>query len=194
MNIFSCDRDPVIAAQSLPDKHVCKMCIENAQMLAVALGDEYGLGWGYIRKKDGTNYKTKGFRNHPSSVWVRSSYANLAWTIVHGLALCDEYTYRYGKIHAATTAHCDAKLLFEHNSKEKLDIQESVQSFARAMPDYLKQDASITDVEAYRKYLVLEKPWAKWKVEDRKPTWWNTELYEDEHHGVSRALQTEREV
>lgn len=51
MNLFAVDYDPVKAAQALPDKHVVKMCIENAQMLAVALGDLHGLGWGEIRKK-----------------------------------------------------------------------------------------------------------------------------------------------
>ena len=87
MNLFACDDHPVKAAQVLPDKHVVKMCIENAQMLAVALGDLHGLGWGEIRKKDGTFYSQRAHYNHPSTVWVRSSYANLAWTIVHGLSL-----------------------------------------------------------------------------------------------------------
>ena len=195
MNIFACDRNPIVAAQSLPDKHVVKMCIENAQMLAVAFGGEYGNGWGNIRKKDGTFYKTKGFRNHPSSVWVRSSHANLAWTIAHGMALCTEYTHRYGKVHGAQQAHEDAALLFAEHGGNWIYQWPEVEGFARAMPDYIKQDTTISDVDAYRKYLVLEKPWAKWKIEDRKPTWWNTELYTDAvNHGVPRALQDGREI
>ena len=173
MNLFACDPHPVKAAQALPDKHVVKMCIENAQMLAVALGDLHGLGWGEIRKKDGTFYSQRSHFNHPSTVWVRSSYANLAWTIVHGLALCSEYMYRYNKVHAAVIAHLDAKELFHANVPFGLDSWTLHTPFSRAMPEYLKFDENISDVNAYRIYLVNHKPWASWKVEDRKPAWWD---------------------
>ena len=173
MNLFACHDHPVKAAQALPDKHVVKMCIENAQMLAVALGDLHGLGWGEIRKKDGSYYSQRAHYNHPSTVWVRSSYANLAWTIVHGLALCSEYMYRYGKIHASVIAHLDAKKLFHQNTDLGLDIFSLHTPFARAMPEEIKFDESIDDVTAYRLYLVNHKPWATWKVEDRRPSWWS---------------------
>lgn len=188
MNLFACDSNPVKAAQALPDKHVVKMCIENAQMLAVALGDQHGLDFGQIRKKDGTFYSQRAHYNHPSTVWVRSSYANLAWTIVHGLALCSEYMYRYGKIHASVIAHLDAKALFRKHCWAELDLWTLHTSFARAMPEYLKFDDSITDIEAYRRYLVFHKPWAGWKVDDRKPTWWNPSLYPNVDHELSRAV------
>ena len=171
MNLFACDQHPVRAAQCLPDKHVVKMCIENAQMLAVALGPLHGLGWGSIRKKDGFPYSERSHFNHPSTVWVRSSSANLAWTIVHGLALCSEYMYRYDKIHASVIAHLDAKRLFTENVGS-LSLWRDVESFARAMPQEIKDDTTISDVVAYRKYLVNHKPWAAWKIESRRPGWW----------------------
>ena len=192
MNLFACEEHPVKAAQALPDKHVVKMCIENAQMLAVALGDLHGLGWGEIRKKDGTFYSQRSHFNHPSTVWVRSSYANLAWTIVHGLALCSEYMYRYNKVHAAVIAHLDAKELFHANVPFGLDSWTLHTPFARAMPEYLKFDENVSDVNAYRMYLVNHKPWASWKVEDRKPTWWDQSVtspilpYVD--HSVQRTV------
>ena len=192
MNLFACEEHPVKAAQALPDKHVVKMCIENAQMLAVALGDLHGLGWGEIRKKDGTFYSQRSHFNHPSTVWVRSSYANLAWTIVHGLALCSEYMYRYSKVHAAVIAHLDAKELFHANVPFGLDSWTLHTPFARAMPEYLKFDENVSDVNAYRMYLVNHKPWASWKVEDRKPTWWDQSVtspilpYVD--HSVQRTV------
>jgi hypothetical protein len=172
MNLFACESHPVKAAQALPDKHVVKMCIENAQMLAVALGELHGLGWGQIRKKDGTFYSQRAHFNHPSTKWVRSSYANLAWTIVHGLALCSEYTHRYGKVHASVIAHLDAKDLFHRHTDWDLSIYSTVTSFARAMPEELKFDETVSDVEAYRLYLVNYKTWATWKIESRKPEWW----------------------
>lgn len=176
MNLFACDQDPVRAAQCLPDKHVVKMCIENAQMLAVALGDLHGYGWGQIRKKDGTFYSQRAHFNHPSTKWVRETHANLAWAIVHGLALCHEYTHRYGKTHASVIAHLDAMRLF-HENAGKLSMYTDAADFARAMPEEIKFDDSISSIEAYRKYLSLHKPWAVWKMEDRKPTWWDPSLY-----------------
>jgi hypothetical protein len=188
MNLFACDSNPVRAAQCLPDKHVVKMCIENAQMLAVALGDMHGLGWGQIRKKDGSFYSQRAHYNHPSTKWVRASHANLAWAIVHGLALCAEYTHRYGKIHASVIAHLDAKRLFHENAGPLSIWCEVGETFARAMPEELKTDDSITDVEAYRRYLTLHKPWAVWKYEDRKPTWWTPSLYADVDHRIQRTI------
>ena len=195
MNLFACDQHPVRAAQCLPDKHVVKMCIENAQMLAVALGPQHGLGWGSIRKKDGFPYSERSHFNHPSTVWVRSSYANLAWTIVHGLALCSEYTYRYGKTHAAIIAHYDAKVLFHRYTDGHLSIWQTVDSFARAMPQEIKDDTTISDVVAYRKYLVNHKPWAAWKIESRRPSWWPkpiTSPIVNVDHSVQRSLQSQR--
>jgi len=193
MNLFACDQNPVTAAQALPDKHVVKMCIENAQMLAVALGELHGLGWGEIRKKDGSYYSQRAHFNHPSTVWVRSSYANLAWTIVHGLALCSEYMYRYNKIHASVIAHLDARDLFHKHSDLPLSIWTSVDAFARAMPEELKFNESIDDITAYRLYLANHKPWASWKFEDRKPTWWSQSITSptlDVDHSLQRALQS----
>ena len=181
MNLFACYENPIEAAQCLPDKHVCKMCVENAQMLAVAVGSLHGFGWGTIRKKDGTAYSQKAHFNHPSTKWVRASYENLAWAISHGLGLCAEFEHRYGKPHASQTAHFDALELFVKHSPVSIDKWTSHQPFARAMAyDDIKFDETISDVEAYRKYLTLHKPWASWqRDESRKPTWWNPSLYDE---------------
>ena len=37
--------------------------------------------------------------NHPSAIWVRQSPENYLWLANMLLALCEEYTYRYGKTH-----------------------------------------------------------------------------------------------
>lgn len=190
MNLFACHEHPVEAAKCLPDKHVCKMCIENAQMLAVAVGSLHGLGWGTIRKKDGTSYSEKAHFNHPSTIWVRATHANLAWAITHGLALCDEFEHRYGKPHASKVAHLDALALFEKNSSVSIDSWSDHERFARAMafPE-IKFDESIDDITAYRKYLTLHKPWASWaRDESRKPTWWNPSLYTNVDYSLQRAI------
>ena len=178
MNLFACYDDPTKAAQCLPDKHVVKMCVENAQMLAVAMGSLHGLGYGNLRKKDGTFYSERAHYNHPSTVWVRQTPANLAWAIVHGLALCAEYMHRYGKIHSSVIAHLDAARLYKDKVGTLSQFSEHA-PFERAMPEDIKFDKSITNVEAYRKYLTLHKPWAVWRNESRKPTWWNPSFYKE---------------
>ena len=37
--------------------------------------------------------------NHPCARWARQSRANYAWLCELGVALCDEYTLRYGRVH-----------------------------------------------------------------------------------------------
>ena len=86
MNIFVLDLDPVKAARYQCNKHVVKMVLETAQLLCAPF--EPGVA----------PYKRSHF-NHPSSIWTRSSLSNYHWLIVHGMALCDEYEYRYSKIH-----------------------------------------------------------------------------------------------
>jgi hypothetical protein len=96
--------------------------------------------------------------------------------------------HRYGKIHASVIAHLDAKALFHRHTDWQLDVYSLHTPFARAMPEYLKFDEGITDIEAYRRYLVFHKPWAGWKVEDRKPTWWDSSLYPNVDHELSRTV------
>ena len=127
MNIFVTDRDPVKSAQCLPDKHVVKMPLESCQMLAIVASKEWGHGFGKLPKIDGTSYLTEkgAFRNHPCTIWAQENYR---WLIEHGLALCYEYTHRYGKIHS-----CQHTL--EHADKIFPQSHGEVTPFARAMPD-----------------------------------------------------------
>jgi hypothetical protein len=171
MNLFACDRHPAIAARCLPSKLVVKMPLETCQMLAANLGP-LGLDWGSIRKKDGSSYGHRGFINHPCTTWGRTSPVNLAWMIAHGLGLAAEYQRRYGRQHATVTALRDAHQLFRQNTGLTLAAWRSVRSFARAMPDELRYDTSISDVEAYRRYL-RTKTYAEWRRRsEAQPAWW----------------------
>lgn len=92
MNIFFLDWDAKIAAQYHCDKHVVKMILECAQLL-------YCAHW--ILTPSGVPdfaYK-KTHPNHPCSIWVRESIENYEWLCNLAIALCEEYTFRYGKIH-----------------------------------------------------------------------------------------------
>ena len=173
MNIFVTSESPVLSAQVLPDKHVVKMPLECCQMLSIVASSKWGHDFGDLPRLDGTPYKTdKGaFRNHPCTIWANSFVMNWRWLIEHGLALCGEYTHRYGKVHS-----CEHTLL--HASKifpcgDPTGRSSTHTPFVRAMPDEFKLDDTITTIDAYKMY-ISSKPWVSanyLRVPDRKPAW-----------------------
>ena len=174
MNIFVIDPDPTAAAQRLPDKHVTKMILESAQMLSLVFSDHYW-GIGEVMKVDGTPFKTaKGaFKNHPCTIWAAASINNCAWLIQHALGLCDEFNLRYGHPHNLTKSLLETKDLFHRMTGEDITCFNQVVKFARAMPEDLKFDDTISDVEAYHRYLNT-KEWVYYnylRKPERRPAW-----------------------
>ena len=168
MNIFVTDPSPIKSAQCLPDKHVVKMPLETCQMLAIVCSDKWGHGYGVLHKKDGTPYKTdKGaFRNHPCTVWANESIAHMWWLLAHGMALCEEYTHRFDKVHS-----CEKPIL-EAGSMIPFTMDRP-KSFTRAMPDVYKHNPSISTFTAYKNY-IRSKSWVAsnyLRDPSRKP-WW----------------------
>lgn len=113
MNIFILDNDPYLAARMQCDKHICKMIVESAQMLSTA----HRMLDGTVETRPSKSGKRmiKYYRHpdeslentlyravhhhHPCTVWTMKNSNNYMWHYDHFLALCREYTYRYGKIH-----------------------------------------------------------------------------------------------
>ena len=165
MNIFVTDPSAVKSAQVLPDKHIVKMPLETCQMLSIVASEKWGHSFGTLPKLDGTPYKTdKGaFRNHPCTIWAQDNYT---WLILHGLALCAEYTHRYSKVHSCQPTIEYAKMIFP-------DWLPQPKSFTRAMPDEFKYDTSIDTFTAYKNY-ISSKPWVAsnyLRDPSRKPHW-----------------------
>ncbi|MDP6772394.1 MAG: hypothetical protein QF704_16935, partial [Anaerolineales bacterium] len=108
---------------------------------------------------DNTLYKAT-HRNHPSAVWVRESKANYEYLHKLFSALCNEYTWRYGKIHK--TEQKLRKLLYwppRHIAEGKFTQP------PQAMPNDVKHEDSIT---AYRNYYKVHKDHlAKWTDRQR---------------------------
>lgn len=174
MNIFAVDRDPIVAARLLPDRHVTKMILESAQMLSIVFSDHYW-GIGEVMKIDGTPFKTaKGaFKKHPCTIWAASSINNCAWLIQHACGLSEEFRKRYDKFHGLHKSILSCKKLFHSETGEAITIHSMVSGFARAMPDKFKYNTSIDDVEAYRQY-VNSKPWVYYnylRKPERRPSW-----------------------
>lgn len=176
MNIFHLDNCPIKAAKMHHDKHVVKMILETAQMLSSA--HRFLDGELYIDRTANTGRKVKRWQlpdsredilykathiNHPSTVWTRNSAANYHWLYVHFVALCEEYTHRYGKIHATETKLREA-LFDAPKNIENIGLTE----FAQAMPDQYK-DAD--PVKGYHKYYIAEKKSQSKYTNREAPVW-----------------------
>lgn len=155
VNIFVLDRDPRVAAQMACDQHVVKMASETAQILSTAC-HLHGVKVGYRPSHAG----------HPCTLWAKTSKANFRWTLVHGFALCREYTYRYGKTHAsqAVIAEIDA-------ARDQVAFDQLARTpFVQVMPSYLHEDNAVV---AYRNfYLDSKSRFARWRKNRPPPDWW----------------------
>ena len=110
MNIFYLDTDPTKAAIMHNNKHCVKMILESAQMLCTThrhldqfytpneKGDYEFTRIGIMKDNESVVYKTAHL-NHPSTIWVRETSEHYNYLYNLFVALCDEYTYRYGKVH-----------------------------------------------------------------------------------------------
>ena len=92
MNIFYLHPNPQTAARMHCDKHCVKMILEYAQLLSTA-----------HRVLDGDDanpnlYKI-AHKNHPSTIWTRSSKQHYKWLFRWFRKLNIEYGIRYGKVH-----------------------------------------------------------------------------------------------
>ena len=178
MNIFVTDPCPIQSARNLPDKHIVKMPLETCQMLAIIYSDWY-YGVGKLYKQDGTPYRTAhgAFRNHPCTQWAAANQYNLAWLITHGLALCEEYTERYGKVHTCYNVLIQAGDIYNDCFDELWsEAYHKVTEFTRAMPEDIKYDTTIDTIEAYKRYLNT-KPWLATnylRIPSRKPSFITT--------------------
>ena len=94
MNIFFLDYDVKKCAMYHVNKHSTKMCVEYAQLLCSA----HHVTTQYPTSTPQVPYKLS-HKNHPCSIWTRESLTNYLYLCELGLALCEEYTYRYGKRH-----------------------------------------------------------------------------------------------
>lgn len=89
--------------------------------------------------------------NHPSAIWVRQSENNYRWLYEHFKALCEEYTYRYGKIHRTEEKMSNVLCLIPANIPYNVDFTPP----PLCMPDDCKVIGD--NVESYRNYYNIHK-------------------------------------
>jgi len=91
MNLFFLSIDPRQCAIEHCDKHCVKMILEMTQMLYTAHNIlESKLPEGAYRSFS---------PQHPTCIWVRLCVENYIYCVTVAKYLCEEYTYRYNRIH-----------------------------------------------------------------------------------------------
>ena len=148
MNIFVISPSPQASAAYLDDKRVVKMVLESAQILSTIM-------WHY---QGSAPYK-RTHHNHPCVLWAQTNRSNYLWLYQHFVALCNEYTQRYGKIHRCQ----QYQKLFEFFA---VSVPEGIQTpFANVTfwPDNTTESIFVL----YQKTLQ-----EKWMADKRKPSWY----------------------
>lgn len=151
MNIFYLSHKTSRCARWHCDKHVVKMILETTQLLYTAhwvlSNNDPDLSSAPYRK----NVHERGYRpiknrNHPCAIWARASLEHYAWLCQLGLALCEEYRFRFGssKRHSCEE-HIEWLYEFWPPSLEAKGWKQP----PKAMPIEYKQGDSIV---AYREY------------------------------------------
>lgn len=140
MNIFVLDQDQRKAVACLHDKHVVCMTKETAQILST------------VRQQLGDllpGLPNKTHSKHPCVIWAGSSKENYLWLVFYFKCICEEYTYRYFKLHS----YHDLLLRFS-DTRGFIFPENGLSDFALAMPDQYKVEDA---VQSYRNYYLGEK-------------------------------------
>lgn len=165
MNIFVLSENPRQAAKYLADKHVPKMLVESAQMLANAYTLDMLAKDDCPKTQKGTSRK-HSYLHHPCSKWAIECFGNWYWLLKHAQEICRQFKLRRGKNHFTEDFIYWCYLHVPNWLPKYPDF--STTKFAIAMPEeYITDDI----VESYRNYYKCEKSFAKWDKTEI-PNWW----------------------
>lgn len=206
MNLFYLDEDPVRCAQQHCDKHVVKMITELGQILCTVVQKQYLYDPPEATRivqevpLDRNALYRPTHTHHPTVKWCSNSSDNFEYTYKLFCALSDEYTYRYGKIHATSRKlhptfsqnlrailavmericlplYLGARRTFKHYfyappqvMPEQFQVSKGRGTFFLDKKLMLKY-ASVATVAAYREYYLKDKMrFAKWTRRET-PNW-----------------------
>ena len=166
MNLFILSLIQKEIAQAMMDKHISKILLEAVQMLCSAKH--------ILSPNDESNDKLykMAHKNHPVTIWCRTSKANFVWTLDLVDEMHNEWKYRYE--HPESKHHKSylmAQYLREHMPSDESFEKVGLTPFALAMPDQYK---TADPVESYRNYYMSEEKQkiASWKKLREKPEWY----------------------
>ena len=174
MNIFILSGDPTEAAVAQINKHIVKIPLETAQMLCAAYPD----GIAPYKK---THY------NHPCTVWARTCIENFNWLVEHGIALCQDYTHRYGRRHKCQDViewcRDNPPELYTLGGKTAFAVAIADDQICRLVPNF----DSLSVVDMYRMYYLYDKSRIAQWTNREPPIWWVDYQFMDEE-SIDRSL------
>ena len=167
------------AAKAHCDKHIVKMPLEATQLLYTAQWLRHGDDESWRDAAPLTKTGSRGYgvthKNHPVALWVRQSPQHYERACVLGLALCREYSERYGRRHA-----CEDHLEFLRENPPPFEPHEGQLDLPppQCMPEEFRVADSASSsswdavIQAYRAYYLGSKAdIAKW-AHSEPPQWW----------------------
>ena len=167
MNIFILSLIQREIARFMMDKHVSKILLEAVQMLCSAkrLLDPDDIINEHIYKL--------AHKNHPVTIWCRTSKANFLWVLKLIEELHKEWKFRYG--HPETKFHkayLVSIILKENLPKDDAFEKTGLTPFALAMPEQYKCNDPVI---SYRNYYMSDEKQriATWEKRRGKPKWYN---------------------
>lgn len=151
MNIFILDKEIRKCAEYHADQHVIKMTLESAQMLCTVL---------YENGVEAPYRPTHA--HHPCTLWAGESLSNWRWLRELGLALNEEFMFRFNH----SRDHSSALVI---RALPEPPVEDTgLTEFAQAMPEKYRVPGNA--VIAYRQFYVAEKArfatWTKRPVPD----------------------------
>jgi len=176
MNIFATDRSPTVAARNLCDKHINKMIVESAQMLANAFPLERLAESDCPRSQKGSIRK-HGYPKHPCTLWGYRTRGNMEWLIEHAMEMGRERNYRWRDKpeHFSSQFVAWSYMAINDSLAPRGDLTE----FTTAISEdktcrNIDGFDNLSPVRKYRLYYKHDKPFVSW-TKRAKPSWFGLE-------------------
>lgn len=217
MNIFVLSKDPEECAKYHCDKHVVKMTLETAQILSGALhryindvpyilhtiqmppGELSNQERMIIYERIYNDITSKIYRpthlEHPCIKWASKHKQNFNWLCDLGLALANEYKYRWGKEHKSKEI---IRNCIELNDKYNIIPEQRRGIFSEIkFEPVIAEDCKVFDngtintVNSYRNYYIKYKKNLSQYNKREKPDWIDNELYQRQNNQLCSPLFSE---
>jgi len=176
MNRFIIDKTPEAIARQLCDQHICKMVLEEAQMLNTAVrihAPEFA--------EEAGPYKI-AYTNHQATIWARETRINYRFAVRLMKAMNDEYMYRY-------VTRSDGSVNYGHKSMRHFDALVEAEKYIPDVSNFMTphpqcfsghDDCKTNEdwpIVAYRAFYTLDKSsFARYNRGRNKPFWMNRPL------------------
>lgn len=168
MNIFVLDKDPEICAKYHCDKHVVNQITNITKLLCSTL---YSMG-----SRDSVLYNTLlgGDDCNTRIINWTSQLHNFKWTLNLGIALLNEYTYRFNKEHTLKQTLEKCSTVYESIKDNFSGSLVSLYFYIKLDSVYMVIDSDTYDydiINSYHNYYIMNKKNLSQYTKREKPEW-----------------------